>query len=106
MSDLVKRLRASICNDKCRAMEAALGCECAEAADRIEQLEAEAKGLRANNQMQYDANEKLVARIEQLDAALRNIAKRDGRLADQVACYDCTYSSAEATATLQETDDG
>ena len=40
MSDLVKRLRASICNDKCRAMEAALGCECAEAADRIEQLEA------------------------------------------------------------------
>ena len=40
MSDLVERLRAGVCGDKCRVMDTRSGCICAEAATRIEQLEA------------------------------------------------------------------
>ena len=39
MSDLVERLRVGICYQQCRVKDAASGCECAEAADRIQQLE-------------------------------------------------------------------
>lgn len=46
MSEIKERLRASICGDKCRFMEARLGCECAEAADTIEALRAENERLR------------------------------------------------------------
>lgn len=38
--DLVARLRAGICDDRCKAMEARSGCSCAEAADEIERLRA------------------------------------------------------------------
>lgn len=39
-SDLLARLRAGICDDACRVRDTASGCACAEAAARIEQLEA------------------------------------------------------------------
>jgi len=48
MSDIEERLQASICGDRCRSMEAKLGCECAEAADTIEALRAENERLRNN----------------------------------------------------------
>ena len=40
MSDIVKRLSAGICDDPCRVKDIPSGCACAEAAARIEQLEA------------------------------------------------------------------
>jgi hypothetical protein len=39
-SSILERLRAGICDDTCRVKNAASGCACAEAADRIAQLEA------------------------------------------------------------------
>ena len=55
MSDLVERLRRGEpcregCGAPCRTMDAASGCICAEAADRIEQLEA---ALREIDQARY-----------------------------------------------------
>lgn len=58
MSDLVERLRRAEpcregCGAPCRVMDAASGCVCAEAAARIEQLEADNTRLRVENiQMQ------------------------------------------------------
>ncbi len=40
MTDIVERLRAGICDDPCRVRDIPSGCECAKAAARIEQLEA------------------------------------------------------------------
>lgn len=53
MSDLVERLRRGEpcregCGAPCRTMDAASGCICAEAADRIEQLEATLDTVRAS----------------------------------------------------------
>jgi hypothetical protein len=41
------------------------------------------------------------ARIAELEAALRDIAKRDGRASDHMACHDCGDSSNEAIAALK-----
>jgi len=43
MSDIVERLRVGICYQQCRVKDTASGCECAEAAARIQQLEAALK---------------------------------------------------------------
>lgn len=44
--DLIERLRAGICGDRCRFMEARLGCECDEAAESIHSLAAENAAMR------------------------------------------------------------
>ena len=43
MTDIVERLRAGIYDDPCRVRDIPSGCACAEAAARIERLEAEVK---------------------------------------------------------------
>ena len=81
MSDIVERLRVGICYQQCRVKDTASGCECAEAADRIERLEAEVaeqvqwvKDL-ADGLMEAEGKIGVKeARIAQLEAALRPLA--------------------------------
>lgn len=71
MSDLVERLRRGEpcregCGGPCRTMDAASGCICAEASDRIERLEAALEGAA----VQF-ANNNLPAFSHQCRAALK-----------------------------------
>lgn len=47
-----------------------------------------------------EAIEGAIAEIKRLRAALKDIAKRDGRAAHHVMCYNCVDSSNEALAVL------
>jgi hypothetical protein len=55
--------------------------------DRIAELEAR--------------NKRAHAKIEELEATLQTIAKRDGRASDHMSCHDCGDSSNEAIAALK-----
>jgi hypothetical protein len=46
-------------------------------------------------------NKRAHAKIEELEATLQTIAKRDGRASDHMSCHDCGDSSNEAIAALK-----
>ena len=90
MSDIVEKLRAGeICSEisaeyACGVKNAASGCQCATAADRIEQLESDlSDALTDLNTAQQDNASCTVVihnqadRIEKLEAALREIVAMD-----------------------------
>lgn len=107
MSDLVERLRAGFqcaeSGNRCRTMDAQSGCVCAEAADRIAQLEAEVKTWQghARTAIWSDSEECkfLTARIEQLEAALEPLCCTCDRAASDEcsrAEVNCAFWNARA----------
>jgi hypothetical protein len=97
VAKLVKKLRSSSCCD-------APMCNCDEAADGIERLEAEVTELTDENALIRKLANKYLAEVERLRAALEGVLKA-GVYNDACECMSCEMARAALTPSQEPRND-